>query len=312
MLKIRQILYPTDFSTCANQALMQALFLAEQFEAELHMLHAIVLHDYDPRDPSQQFPEPSDIFKQLFEIADSEMANIVKQSQSKTFTIREAKVRGFSAGEVILDYADEHDIDLIVMGTHGRRGPARLFLGSVAEEVVRLAPCPVLTLREQEEPRPIETIETILVPIDFSDHSKKALSFAIQIAARYEARLQLLHTIEEPNLPYFYAPIGGLSVAKHLEELEARSNEAIDQLMDEMDGPVVAYDKFVTSGRPAAEIIRHAEQNNSDMIVISTHGLTGLERMLLGSTASEVLRHAECPVLTVKSFGKDLEPADSA
>ena len=306
-MKIRQILYPTDFSDTARKALSHALFLAEQYEAELHMLNAVVLHDYDPQDPSHHFPEPTDIIQRLFEIADDEMAKLVNQDPAKTFSIREAKVRGFAAGPVILDYAREHDIDLIVMGTHGRRGAARFFMGSVAEEVVRLSEAPVLTLSGKDAPRKVEAIEKILVPIDFSDHCRRALATARELASRYDATLQLLHAIEEPAYPYFYAPVGGLSVAKHLEELQDKSGEALNKLMDEVDGPAVQFETFVGTGRPSSEIVRFAEHEGSDMVVIATHGLTGLERMLLGSTAEAVVRQATCPVFTVKSFGKDLK-----
>ena len=82
-MKIERILYPTDFSATAKQALTQALFLAESFEAELHMLHAVVLHEYDPEEPSHHFPEPADIFSRLFEIADSEMAELIKDRDAR-------------------------------------------------------------------------------------------------------------------------------------------------------------------------------------------------------------------------------------
>jgi len=306
MLNVSSILYPTDFSVTAKQALNHALFLAEQFEAELHMLHAVILHESDPRAPERRFPEPSDILQNLFEIADSEMAQIIEANQAKTFTLKEAKVKGFSAGQVILDYAQEHDIDLIVMGTHGRRGPARMFLGSVAEEVIRHANCPVLTLRSRDQPVTGEAIEKILVPIDFSEHSKSALSYAREIAALYGSSIQLVHAIEEPVYPYFYAPAGGFSIAQQLEDLRVKTDEALDKLVGESKGPEVPYEKFVLTGRPAIEITRLAEEQNSDMIVIATHGLTGLERLLVGSTAEQVVRLASCPVFTVKSFGKNL------
>lgn len=306
MLNVRRILYPTDFSETAKQALNHALFLAEQFEAELHMLHAVILHESDPSDPEHHFPEPSDILGQLFEIADTEMAQIVEANKAKTFTLKEVKIRGYSAGEVILDYAGENDIDLIVMGTHGRRGPARMFLGSVAEEVVRRADCPVLTLRNREEAHGGEAMERILVPIDFSEHSKQALSYAREIAALYGGRLQLLHAIEEPVYPYFYVPAGGFSVSKQLEELREKTDTALDRLLDESTGPEVPFDKYVVTGRPAVEIARFAEEEASDMIVIATHGLSGLERLLLGSTAEHIVRLAPCPVFTVKSYGKAL------
>ena len=306
MLDVKNILYPTDFSATAKQALNHALFLAEQFEVELHMLHAVILHEHDPRAPERRFPEPSDILHNLFEIADSEMAQIIEANRAKTFTLKEAKVKGFSAGQVILDYTREHDIDLVVMGTHGRRGPARMFLGSVAEEVVRQAECPVLTLRDRDQAVTGEAMERILVPVDFSQHSRAALSYAREIAAVYGGRLQLVHTIEEPVYPYFYAPAGGFSVAQQLEELRVKTDEALDKLWSESSGPEVPYDKAVLTGRPALEITRFAEEQDSDMIVIATHGLTGLERLLVGSTAEQVVRLAPCPVFTVKSFGKSL------
>ena len=306
MLNIRSILYPTDFSDTAQQALNHALFLAEQFEAELHMLHAVVLHEHDPRAPERRFPEPPDILQNLFEIADSEMAQIIEASKAKTFTVKEAKVKGFSAGQVILEYADHYEIDLIVMGTHGRRGPARMFLGSVTEEVIRQANCPVLTLRRQSEPSPGEAMEKILVPVDFSDHSRVALSYAREVAALYGSSLQLVHAIEDPVYPYFYAPAGGFSMANQLEELRTKTDEALDKILEESQGPAVSYEKFVVTGRPATEITRCAEEHGADMIVIATHGLTGLERFLVGSTAEQIVRLATCPVFTVKSFGKSL------
>lgn len=306
MMRIRRILYPTDFSATATQALKHALFLAEQFEAELHMLHAIILHESDPRDPDRHFPEPSEILSQLFEIADSEMAEIVRKNEAKTFSLVEAKVRGYSAGEVILRYTDEHDIDLVVMGTHGRRGPARLFLGSVAEEVVRHAPCPVLTLREEKAPQAIEAVERILVPVDFSPYSQEALSYGKEVAALYGAGLQVLHTIEEPAYPYFYTPGGTYSPVEQLEALREKAEEALVKMLSETPGPEVPAERFVATGRPASEIARFAEERGSDMVVIATHGLTGLERLLVGSTAEQVVRLAHCPVFTVKSFGKSL------
>ena len=306
MLQVRRILFPTDFSETADQALNHALFLAEQFEAELHMLHAVVLHDSDPRDPERQFPEPSELLQSLFEIADSELARIVEANESKTFVLKEAKVKGFSAGQVILEYAETYDIDLIVMGTHGRRGPARMFLGSVAEEVVRLSSCPVLTLRRRDEPPAGEAIEKILVPIDFSEHSKAALAYAREIAALVDSRLLLIHAIEEPVYPYFYTPAGGFSATHQIDELRQKSDEALEKVMAEAGGPEVETERHVVLGRPATEITRFAEEQGIDMIVIATHGLTGLERFLVGSTAEQIVRLAPCPVFSVKSFGKQL------
>ena len=143
-MKVQKILFQTDFSETASAALSRALFLAESLEAELHMLHAVVLHEFDSAKEGRGFPGSDDILRQLFEIADSNMARLLKQHGREMLTIRQERRRGISAPAVILEYADEIDADLIVMGTHGRRGPARVFLGSVAETVTRHATCPVL------------------------------------------------------------------------------------------------------------------------------------------------------------------------
>jgi nucleotide-binding universal stress UspA family protein len=301
-MKIGRVLYPTDFSDTAREALTHALFLAEQYDAELHLLHAVVLHEYDPNEPSQHFPEAEELFRRLFEIADSEMSRLTSKPEASALRIREAKRKGFSAAEVILEYSHEIEADLIVMGTHGRRGAARMLLGSVAEEVLRRAECPVLTLRQRDQPRTIESIEKILVPVDFSEHSGLSLRSAGEFARRYGARLQILHVVEIPTYPYFYVP----PETEILAERKETATKALAELVAEVIGETAEYEIFVSDGRAASEIIDFAEANGSDLVVIATHGLTGLERLLIGSTAEEVVRRAECPVLTVKSFGKVL------
>lgn len=307
MLQIDRILYPTDFSKSAEQALTHALFLAEQFEAELHLLHAVVLHADDPHNPAHHFPSTEEILRRLYDIAASAMAELTEPHKDRPVEIREAQRRGFSAAQVILDYAAEHDVDLIVMGTHGRRGPRRMLLGSVCEEVVRLAGCPVLSLRQLEESRPIEEIGRILVPVDFSRHARQIVGYAKEIADRFDATLQFLHVIEEHSYPYFYAPISGYSLSEHVTELQERSLAAFDQLLGDSPGPDVTTERYVVNGEPAAKILEFAGEQASDMIVIATRGLTGVERLLLGSTAERVVRGADCPVLTIRPPGEAQE-----
>jgi nucleotide-binding universal stress UspA family protein len=301
-MKIDRILYPTDFSKTARQALTHALFLAEQYDAELHLLHAVVLHEYDPNDPEHRFPEPKELLKRMFEIADSEMTELLGSQEDGPLEIHEAKRKGFAAGEVILDYAAEVDADLIVMGTHGRRGAARLLLGSVAAEVVRRAKCPVMTLGHREEPRAIETFERILVPVDFSEYSQAAIRYAEELAGRYEASLQLLHVVEVPTYPYFYVP----PEEEYVESRKDRAGQALNELASEVLITPVSCSTHVRNGRAASEIVRFGEENDSDLLVITTHGLSGLDRLLMGSTAEEVLSRVSMPVLTVKAFGKNL------
>ena len=303
-MNIRRILYPTDFSGCATQALDHAIFLAKEYDAELHMLNAVTLHADDPANADLHFPDGGELLQRSMELSAEQMAGLLTDEHRENLRVVEAQVRGFAPGPLILEYAGEHDIDLIVMGTHGRRGPARLFMGSVATEVLRHSECPVLTLRDTEPPREVEAVEKILVPIDFSEHSLAALATGNDLALRYRASLQLLHVVEIQTYPTLYGPV---ATVFDINSVKSVSLEAMDRAMGQLPGTVRAdYDKYVLGGRAATEIATFANEQGSDMIVISTHGLSGLERLLTGSTTEQVVRAADCPVFTVKAFGKPL------
>lgn len=301
-MKVRRILFATDFSESAEAAFGRAVFLAERLEAELHLLHAVVLHEYDPNNPKETFPATEEILRNLFEIADSNMASLLEQRGREILTLKEVKRRGVSASEVILSYADEIDADLIVMGTHGRTGAARIFMGSVAEAVTRHASCPVLTVRADARSIKEESVKTILVPVDFSETSKLAILYAKQLGHLYHAGLELLHVTEEIPYPYFYLPTESDLV---LEQMN-RSREALAKLAADTLSGDIHYITSVRSGRVATEILNHAREQDSGLLVIGSHGLSGLERLLLGSTAEQVLREAGCPVFVVKAMGKAL------
>ncbi len=220
-----------------------------------------------------------------------------------------AQLRSISAAGAILEYAAEHNIDLITLGTHGRRGLRRLLLGSVAEEVVRLAPCPVLTVPERAGGTTPGQVRRILVPVDFSEHARLALSHASQLAALYGARLELLHVIAEVVYPDFYPPLvpplGAVS-----DELRERSQTRLRDLLAQVPHPDA--DTHVGSGPAAHEIVRFAEDLPADLIVIASHGLTGIRHMLLGSVTEQVVRRAPCPVFTVKTLRGDDSETDTA
>lgn len=306
MLKVRKILHASDFSACSRQALPHALFLARNFGAELHLLHALVPHRERLDVPEDQAPEPEDLMGRLEARAREELGELLGEEEAGAVKLVTAVRRGTYPAPTILRYARGEGIDLVVLGTHGRRAPGRLLLGSVAEEVVRLAPCPVLTLKQCEEPPKPSAVEQILVPVDFSDHSRRALGYARDLADRYAARLQLLHVIEQVVLPSFYIP-GAPGIFPHnLSGLEGTAEAELHALM-ESDGPKVPYEAHVITASPVTGITDFAAEHGSDLLVISTHGLTGLERLLIGSTAESLIRLAPCPVFTVKAFERDPE-----
>jgi nucleotide-binding universal stress UspA family protein len=300
MIQLKRILFPTDSSRCADQAFTHAVHLARKYQAEIHMLHAIVLAN-----PTDYFRNIEEIYSQLKEIARAKMSSTIEAHKAGDLKIEQIQLPAVSAGSMSLSYAAEYDIDLIVMGTHGRRGLGHLLLGSIAEEVVRSAPCPVMTVRERKEGVAAEKIERILVPVDFSEHSRKSLTYAKELALSYGARLQLLHIIEEPIYPPFYL-VYKISPLGPKADIEGKSKEELERFLKEAPGPDVEADMAVTDGRAANSIVKFAEKNASDLIVIATHGLTGFEHMLLGSVAEKVVRFAPCPVFTIKAFGKSL------
>lgn len=305
MIHLKKILFPTDFSRCAQQALDFALFMAEQYGAELHMLHAIVLHEEDPHNPVHHFPDLEEIHKRLAKLARESMSESIQSHKHRDIDIKMVQQRGIFPAEVILPYAEKNSIDLIVMGTHGRRGLRHFFLGSVTEDVVRRSKAPVLTVREQEKPLKPEEMEHILVPIDFSGHAKMALSHAKEIAKKSKAKLQLLHVVEETVHPAFYAS-GKTSIFEFIPDIKEKSEEAMQKMLKEVSGSKLEAEFHVVEGRADYDIVEFAQDKNTDLIVIATHGLSGIEHFLIGSVTEKVVRRAPCPVLTVKSFGKSL------
>jgi nucleotide-binding universal stress UspA family protein len=303
MLRIKKILYPTDFSRCAGHALPHTLHLAETYGAEVHLLHALVLHEADPGNLSHRLPDMEDLYLALEEHADTQMKTAIEDHGRAGFTIKSAQVRAISAAGAILDYATENEIDVVVMGTHGRRGLRRLLLGSVAEEVVRLAPCPVLTVPEREERASPDHIERIVVPVDFSEHAGLALEYAVRLGEAYGANLHLLHVVDEVIYPDFYPPVipSGGSIT---EELRDQSLERMKALLSSFEDTNATV--HVRAGRAAPEIADFAENKDADLVVIASHGLTGISHVLLGSVTEQLIRRAPCPVFTVKGFGRKL------
>ncbi len=298
MLRIQKVLFATDFSDSAEAAAAHATRLARRYEAELHVLHVAA--------PSE------DVSGRLsgFERAVSEA------SRSGAPAVVEALVTSRSAPAGVLDYARAQDADLIVMGTRGQSGLSRLVMGSVAEAVVRCAPCPVYTVRRtsaSEEKDALEpasppgesrpAIRRILAPVDFSASSQLSAVYARELAALYDAHVDLLYVTSQPDFAMGPAadvePTGLSRRAREQKRLEALKAEAGLQA-----------DVHVAYSYPQGGILDFARSHGTDLIVIPTHGRTGLKRFLMGSVAEGVIRQAPCPVFTVKSFGKSLLPKE--
>jgi len=181
-----------------------------------------------------------------------------------------------------------------------------MLLGSVAEEVVRTSSRPVLTVPGRPEGRRAGRVESILAPVDFSEHAASALSHARHLAEAADARLDVLHVVEQIAYPDAYMGFAAPSPAEGASHEDVR--DELQRMVDEAAGPDVPIDLHVAGGRATSEIPSFVESHGTDLLVIASHGLTGLERVLLGSVTERVVRRVACPVLTVKSFGTSLLP----
>ena len=141
----------------------------------LHPDIPITLFTDQPDILHKEFLETDEMIKNIERNFEEQMINVTRKHEKKGIKIIKSCKRGISAAPAILEYASEKDVDLIIMGTQGRRGLAHILLGSIAEEVVRMADCPGVTRREQESVKPIKAFEQILVPVDFSEHSATAI-----------------------------------------------------------------------------------------------------------------------------------------
>lgn len=299
MLSIRRILWPTDFSTGAGRAFPYAAALASWHEAELHVLN---VQENGGRETGMDdsFPVSQDTLSDLLNAQGDPPQHVDLDALT---LVQEQRENG-SPAATIVSYVEEHDVDLVVTGTHGRRGLQRLLIGSVAEEVLRTAPCPVLTVRGEKEVAPAWSVRNILVPVDFSDASVEALRHAKELALTHGAQITLLHAVEEVVYPSAYG----------IEPANLPGPQVIDRVeqnLAEIARTEIGYEHVVVQanvGYAPSTILDYAEGNEVDLIVIATHGRTGLERMLLGSVAERVVRRSPAPVFVVKSFGKSLLP----
>lgn len=294
-MKIEHILVPVDFSQFSEIVIHYAFQIALQYGARLTIFHAVILFQ-DDVDEEQRLDEYQQLLSLREERIAAQMKHHLDKGTQKGIHISTVIQRGISPSDVILEYLNTNQADLIVMGTHGHAGLRHLLLGSVAEKVGRFSTVPVLTVHRSVQDF---QINNLLVPIDFSSYCKQSAEYAVSLAGKFNAHITFLHVVEQEIFPPFYAS-GIESVFEIDPDLDKRVVENMKEFLSEQLDNHLQTDFVVREGKPHKEIVDFAEENRSDMIVIASHGLTGLDYILLGSAAEKVIRWAKCPVLTVK------------
>lgn len=288
-MKIERILCPVDFSEFSARAYDYAHSLARQYGSKLFVLHVV---RSIPIDPTFLSPVVIDqAYSQQTAHAKEQIAKLVEKQAGVPVKSELIVQMGF-ATDSILSFAKNHDTDLIVMGTHGRRGLDRLIMGSTTEGVLRKAHCPVLAVHEPERSfvspdsadDPVHPGK-ILCCVDFSEHSPRALEYAFSLGLQYGAEITLLHVLED---------------GKDSPEQKALALESLEQLVPDEARTWATVVPLARSGEPYQEIMEQAAEAQTDLIVMGVRGRGAVDLAVFGSTTHRVIQLGPCPVLVVR------------
>ncbi|WP_324662922.1 universal stress protein [Haloarcula sediminis] len=289
------ILVPTDESDHAERAADHAALLAGAFDATVHLLTVV-----DIEAGAGPF-SAGGVDKNYIERQMTDHREALAEREADLNVPVETSVATGAPSEGILDYVEDNQIDLVVMGTHGRSGLRRYLTGSVAERVVRLSPVPVLTVRATETGTVGSGYGDILVPTDGSERAAAAVGHAIAVAGAFGSTVHAVSVVNVGDI----ATGADVTVPRDLlAEFEDAAAEATEAVAREAEDAGLDAVTEVRTGRPKQDLLEYITDRDIDLVVMGTHGRTGLDRVLLGSTAEALLRRAEVPVLTVS------EPSD--
>ncbi len=289
MADIRRILCPTDFSEFSDMAFRYALSIAQHYGGKLFVEHVVELwqHPEAAFVPAHYYVE---FRSHLLHKGEEELQRFVKHHANNGIQPVSVVEQGIAA-DSILSLAEAQEVDLIVMGTHGRRGFDRLMVGSVTERVLRKASCPVLAVHKpsrdflsSREQDPIR-LNRILFCTDFSENSRRALGHALSLTAEYDAELTLLHVLKD---------IPGASIID-----EAIAMEQLDSLIPPEKPKAGRIRSMVRRGSAYQQINQFALEEQTDVVIMAVRGRGALNAAVFGSTTYRVIQLGPCPVLAV-------------
>jgi nucleotide-binding universal stress UspA family protein len=284
-VSIEKVLFATDFSTAAENAFSHAVAIANGYQAKLIVVHVISIESFELLD--------DDSARLLIERARAgaiSRINRLLEPQKLTRDQYEIAVPQGVISEVLVDTIRSHHVDVAVLSTHGRRAFKKLLMGSVAEEVFRAAPCPVLTVGPHVKPATVGVPKHVLYPIHFAPDMSPAAAYAVSLAERYGAALTVMNVRDDmpasENVRVQVTPPVEHWIDSHLPIGSELRNRI----------------RFEAGFGPAADaILSFAEKETVDMIVMQVRRLdpTISAHLLKADTAYELATSSTCPVLTV-------------
>jgi nucleotide-binding universal stress UspA family protein len=282
----KNILFATDFSSAAEQALPYAAGLAISFGATLHTIYV--------KEPVN-YALPVETWQAEEAASDAQLQVLTDRLRREYPAVATKSISGEGiVWSAIEDAVQRFSIDLVVIGTRGRTGVAKFLLGSQAEQILRLVSCPVLTVGPHvtSEQRRQGRMRSMVFATDFGPASVAASRYAVSLAQEYDSTLSLLHVIPAPESD---AP-------QSSNESAALCKKVLEQLCPPDANPWCQPVFVVDYGQAAAKILETAEKQNADLIVLGVHppkGFPGAAAHLARTTVHQVIAHANCAVLTV-------------
>ena len=293
------IVVATDFSATADKALAWAASIARETRSPLLVVHAL-----EPPVSVDVAPEfvilPPDAQLQIQRHAERALEDIRARMRDEVGDLVRTELEAGLAVQVIPRMIAAHRARLLVVGTRGRTGFAKLLMGSTALRLVRKAPCPTLTVHGTED-GPVRPIRRVLIPTDFSIHAERATEAVVDLLEASvgpdieQATLMLVHAYYLPaDFPLDaagrgFGPDAAQTAIERLESLAAPLRQR-----------GLRVEVYPEEGYPPEVISDRARELQADLIAMGTHGRSGAKRLVLGSIAERVIPHAPCPVLTVR------------
>jgi len=302
-INVKTILVPVDFSRESIRVLDYAILVAEQFGAVVHPIH---VRPHAQATAVERAGKLMANYQEGISFLQDRLADIEHKRRLK-FPPDHCHICSGRPFEEICKLSHEIDADLIILGSRGYSGLKRVLLGSTAERVIRFASCPVLVPRGQRYKTLIRfggrlrlKLRNILVPIDFSDCSVAAANYAVYLADKFKAKLELLYSIQEyVGFAAQNRMSGALSALFEADQLAAQ-NEIKEFKRNHIPTGVLCETKIL-QGYPVDEICAQSRRPEIDLLIISTHGRRGFQHAMMGSVAEQVARYAECPALIIPS-----------
>lgn len=289
-IKLQNILYATDFSQSAPTVMSHALDLARHYGAMLYTVHVL---------PHMPFVEAAAPYPEEIKSQANQKLNTLTGSVSWPAIGHKELIEQGELWQVLQSLVQKYDIDLIILGTGGRKGVEKLLLGSVAEEIFRKAECPVLTVGPHASRWQMDgNLQDILFATDFGQESLHALPYAISLAEENGARLTMLHVAPEPGIALPEPEPGAMPVLDP-KEVVASTEKELRALIPEGTDLAREPEYLVHFGSPAEIILRVAQA--ADMIVLGVKRSGALTKHLGAGVAYKVACEAPCPVLSVSA-----------